>query len=274
MFFQAGAPVVRLSTSETDLDMSGNLIGKVALVTGGASGVGEATARLLQAQGASVAISDINVSAGEQLAAELGEQAMFIRHDVTDEQDWAAAMAAVTSRFGKLDILINNAGILMPGTIESANLKQFQRLMQVNAESCFLGCQHGVVAMKEKGGAIINMASIASWLPMDDYLAYSASKAAVAAISRNSALHCRKKGYPVRINSVHPDGIYTPMMKAALPAGVTAEMVLHNAQTNPAGRAYLPERIAQLILFLASDASSVISGSELHADNAVMGMGL
>lgn len=260
--------------SETDLDMSGNLIGKVALVTGGASGVGEETARLLCAQGASVAISDINVLAGEQLAAELGEQAIFIRHDVTDEQDWAAVMAAVTSRFGKLDILVNNAGILMPGTIESAKLAQFQRLMQVNAESCFLGCQHGVAAMKEKGGSIINMASIASWLPMDDYLAYSASKAAVAAISRNSALHCRKKGYPVRINSVHPDGIYTPMMKAALPAGVTAEMVLHNAQTNPSGRAYLPERIAQLILFLASDASSVISGSELHADNAVMGMGL
>lgn len=255
--------------------MSGRVQGKLALVTGGASGVGLETVKLLHAEGARVAISDLNVAAGSALAAELGERALFVRHDVASEADWQQALATVQQHFGAaLDVLVNNAGILIAGDIEDGRVEDFRRLLQVNAESVFLGCQQGIRAMKAGGGAIINMASVSSWLPVQSYAAYSASKAAVSALTRAAALNCRKKGYAIRVNSIHPDGIYTPMMQASLPKGVTEEMVLHDPSRNRAGRAYPPERIARLVLFLASDESSVISGSELHADNAILGMGL
>lgn len=254
--------------------MTGRVQAKVALVTGGASGVGLEAVKLLHAEGAKVAISDINAEAGEALAAELGEGAMFLRHDVSSEEDWTSVIAAVQQHFGALDVLVNNAGILIPGDMESGRLADFRRLMQVNADSVFIGCQQGIAAMKDKGGSIINMASVSSWLPVEPYAGYGATKAAVSALTRAAALNCRKRGYAIRVNSIHPDGIYTPMMQASLPKGVSKEMVLHDPKANRAGRAYMPERIAQLILFLASDDSSVMSGSELHADNAILGMGL
>ena len=251
----------------------GRVQDKVALVTGGAGGVGRETVLLLAREGARVAIGDIDVEAGAALAAALGERAMFVRHDVASEADWAAAMAAVQERLGPLDILVNNAGILVAGSIATATLAQFQALMQVNAGSCFLGCQFGVAAMKERGGAIVNMASVSSWLPIEGYVAYSASKAAVAALTRSTALYCRQNGLAVRVNSVHPDGIYTPMMQASAP-GVAARHLLHDPKSNRRGRACLPEHIADVMLFLASDESRAISGAEIHADNAILGMGL
>jgi len=254
--------------------MAERLRGKVVLVTGGASGVGLEVVRLLLGEGAKVAFSDINQAQGQQLAAELGEHAMFLRHDVSSEADWRSVMAAVQQRLGRLDVLVNNAGILLAGDMESGRLEDFSRLLKINTESVFIGCQQGIAAMKETGGSIINMASVSSWLPVEQYAGYSASKAAVAALTRAAALNCRKQGYAIRVNSIHPDGIYTPMMQASLPQGVSREMVLHDAKHNRGGRAYMPERIAQLVLFLASDESSVMSGSELHADNSILGMGL
>ena len=254
--------------------MTGRVQNKVALVTGGASGVGLEVVKLLLAEGAQVAFSDINEAAGQQLAAELGERAMFVRHDVSSEEGWTGVIAAVQQRFGVLNVLVNSAGILLAGDMESGRLADFRRLLQINTESVFIGCQQGMAAMKEKGGSIVNMASVSSWLPVEQYAGYSASKAAVAALTRAAALNCRKQGYAVRVNSIHPDGIYTPMMQASLPKGVSKEMVLHDAANNRGGRAYMPERIAQLVLFLASDESSVISGSELRADNSILGMGL
>lgn len=251
----------------------GRVQDKVALVTGGASGVGRETALLLAREGARVAISDLDEAAGEALASDIGERATFIRHDVASESDWADVLPQVQQRLGPLDILINNAGILLPGNIETATLAQFERLMQVNAASCFLGCRFGVQAMKEQGGSIVNMASISSWLPIDGYVAYSASKAAVAALSRATALHCRKSGYAVRVNSVHPDGIWTRMMQASAP-GVAAQHLLFEPKANPKGRACRAQQVANVLLFLASDESSAISGSEVRVDNAVHGMGL
>ncbi len=251
----------------------GRVDNKVALVTCGASGVGHATVKLLLEEGALVAISDINGAAGQAFADECGERAIFVRHDVASEADWSAAMAAVQQRFGPLDILINNAGILIPGSIETATLAQFRQLMQVNADSCFLGCQQGVAAMKERGGSIVNMASVSSWLPIEGYAGYSASKAAVGALTRATALFCRSNGLPVRVNSLHPDGIYTPMMQASAP-GVPARFLLFDARKNPKGRAALPEHIAKVLLFLASDDSQAISGAEIRADSAILGMGL
>lgn len=251
----------------------GRVQDKVALVTGGASGVGRETVKLLLQEGAFVAISDINVDAGQAFAAECGERALFVRHDVVSEDDWRAAIAAVQTRFGPLDILINNAGILIPGSIETATLAQFRQLMQVNADSCFIGCQQGVAAMKERGGSIVNMASVSSWLPIEGYAGYSASKAAVGALTRATALYCRNNGLPVRVNSLHPDGIYTPMMQASAP-GVPAKFLLFDAKNNRKGRAALPEHIAKVLLFLASDDSQAISGAEIRADSAILGMGL
>ena len=251
----------------------GQVANKVALVTGGASGVGRETVLLLLQEGARVAFSDVNVEAGQALAAECGREALFIRHDVSQAVDWAAAVASTQQHFGPLDILVNNAGILVPGNIETATLAQFRQLMQVNADSVFLGCQHGLAAMKECGGSIVNMSSVSSWMPIENYVGYSASKAAVAAITRAAALYCRKQGWPVRINSLHPDGIYTPMMQASAP-GVPANYMLFDPKKNPKGRAIMPDKIAQVILFLASDASQAINGAEIRADSAILGMGL
>lgn len=251
----------------------GQVQDKVALVTGGASGVGRETVKLLLREGAKVAISDINADAGATFAAECGANAIFVRHDVSSEADWSAAIAATQQWLGPLDILINNAGILLPGSIETGTLAQFRQLMQVNADSVFLGCQQGVAAMKARGGSIVNMASVSSWLPVEGYAGYGATKAAVSALTRAAALYCRKNGYAVRINSLHPDGIYTPMMQASAP-GVPAEYMLFDFKKNPKGRAVLPERIAQVMLFLASDASSAINGAEIRADSAILGMGL
>jgi 3(or 17)beta-hydroxysteroid dehydrogenase len=246
---------------------------KVALVTGGASGVGLETVKLLREAGAQVLFTDINVTAGTELVQQLGEGIFFMKQDVGLKSDWEATMAYIEQRFGTLQILINNAALLRPGNIETATLEDFQHIMQVNAASVFLGTQIGVRYMKDKGGSIVNMSSLSSWLPVDNYLAYSASKAAVAAISRTAALYCRKKGLPIRINSLHPDGIYTPMMQSTAP-GVPAEYFLFNPRKNPKGRAVMPERIAQIIVFLASDASTAINGAEIRADSAILGMGL
>ena len=246
---------------------------KVAYVTGGASGVGKETVELLLKEGAYVAFGDIDVEAGEALAKTCEERALFLRHDVSNETEWQQVIAKVQSHFGPLDILINNAGILLPGSIETATLAQFRQLMQVNADSCFLGCQQGVAAMKERGGSIVNMASVSTWLPIEGYAGYSASKAAVAALTRATALYCRKNGLAIRVNSLHPDGIYTPMMQASAPC-VPAKYLLFDPKVNPKGRAIMPEHIAKVLLFLASDDSMAISGAEIKADSAILGMGL
>ncbi|WP_213308454.1 SDR family oxidoreductase [Paraburkholderia sacchari] len=246
---------------------------KVALVTGAASGLGSAIALAFAREGARVVLADIDAQAGAAMAQRIGAQARFVAHDVTNEGDWARAIAAAHEHFGALDVLVNNAGILKQGTIEQASFEQWQDVMRVNAGSCFLGCRYGIAAMKEKGGSIVNIASISSWLPIDGYAAYGASKAAVASLTRSSALHCRKNGYAIRVNSVHPDGIYTPMMQASAP-GVDPKHLLFDKDHNRGGRACAPEDIASIVLFLASDESRQISGAQMQADNAILGMGL
>ena len=251
----------------------GRLTNKVALVTGAASGLGREIAMSFAREGARVVLTDINADAGQALAAQLGEQALFLRHDVTSERDWSSVIDATQTRFGRLDVLVNNAGILLSGSIEDAPFEQWQQVMHVNVGSCFLGWRHGIAAMKAEGGSIDNVASVSSWLPIDGYAAYGASKAAVASLSRSSALHCRKNGYAIRVNSVHPDGIYTPMMQASAP-GVDPKYLLFDKDHNRGGRACMPEHIASVVLFLASDDSRNVSGAEMRVDNAILGMGL
>ena len=180
------------------------LADKSILITGGAGGLGSAAVALFIEQGARVVISDLNEDAGKALAARYGKQAAFVEPDVTNEAAWTPAMPFAAEQFGRLDVLINNAGILQSGNIETATLTQWRQLMQVNADSCFLGCQQGILAMKAHGGSIVNVASVASWMPMQDFPAYGASKAAVASLALTAALHCRKKGYAIRGNSLPP----------------------------------------------------------------------
>ena len=263
--------------------MIGRVQDKVALVTGGAGGVGQATVRLLLTEGAKVMFTDVNEGDGQRLQAEwaaefgrgneLAQVVRFARQDVASADDWTRVMTEIDQAWGAPDIVINNAGILIAGDIESGSVEDFRRIMQVNAESVFLGTQAAVKAMKAGGGSIVNMASVSSWLPIDGFAAYGASKAAVGAITRSAALHCRKQKLRIRVNSLHPDGIWTPMTQAQAP-GVPAKFMLFDPVKNPAGRACLPEQIATVLLFLAGDESSAINGAEIRADGAILGVGL
>ncbi|MBW0236250.1 SDR family oxidoreductase [Pseudomonas taetrolens] len=246
--------------------MSARVAGKVALITGGASGVGRASAMLLAREGARVVISDIDVAAGLALAEEIGSQALFIEHDAASEADWARVIERIRQDYGRLDIVFNNAGILLKGGIEDTDYADWQRVQRVNSDSVFLGCRAAISLMKEgEGGSIINMSSIAGVAGRDDYVAYSASKGAVAAMTRSVAALCRRRKYRIRCNSLHPDGILTPMTTSTLPAGVDPWSLSIDA--DPMGRMCLPEDVAASVLFLASDESRAINGIELRIDS-------
>ncbi|MCW8193192.1 glucose 1-dehydrogenase [Proteobacteria bacterium 005FR1] len=246
--------------------MGERLKGKVAVVTGGASGVGEATARLFAAEGARVLITDVNEKDGERLAGELRGKAGFYRQDVSDPKQWDELAKLVTARIGKLDILVNNAGILIPGTIEETCLEDWHKLHRVNADSIFLGCKTAIASMKETGGgSIVNMSSIAALGGIPNYLAYSASKGSVAALTRSVAVHCRQKKYRIRCNSVHPDGVLTPMTRAVYPEDIDPESL--TIDVDPMNRACRPEDVAEGILYLASDQARAVNGIELRIDS-------
>ncbi len=243
--------------------MSQRLSGKVAIVTGAASGVGEAIARRFVKEGAQVVMSDLNDSDGARIAQEIG--ATFVRHDVTDVQGWQQVVNCAVDELGGLDILVNNAGILIPGDIEQASYEDWKRLMTVNADSTFLGCKAAIAVMKLHGGAIVNMSSIAALAGKEDYVAYGASKGAVAALTRAVAADCRRKRYRIRCNSVHPDGVLTPMTRAVYPKGIDPEML--TIDKDPMNRACRPEDVADAALYLASDEARAVNGIELRVDS-------
>lgn len=250
----------------------GRVQGKVAIVTGGASGVGKEDALLLAREGACVVITDINEDGGRKLAMEIGDCALFLRHDISSEDDWKAVMAATRERFGRLDALVNNAGILLLSSIEDTTLEQWQKIHRVNADGYFLGCKYAVAGMKHSGGgSIVNMSSVAALVGLPMCCAYSGSKGSVTALTRSVAVHCKRSGYRIRCNSIHPDGVLTPMTLPFLgnidPATLTIE-------ADPASRFCDPKEVAKLVLFLVSDESRFISGAELRIDNAQMVTGV
>lgn len=247
--------------------------GKVALVTGGASGIGRASACLLVAEGAQVVISDIDDEAGQALARELGPAASFVRHDASSEADWQRVMAGLRERHGRLDILLNNAGILQSGTVEDTSLHDWQKMLRINADSVFLGCREGLALMKEgAGGSIINMSSVAALAGREDFPAYSASKGAVAALSRSVAAFCRRRKYRIRCNTLHPDGVLTDMTRGSFPQGLDPTRL--TIDSDPMNRMCLPEDVAASVLFLASDESRAINGVELRIDSGQMIMSI
>jgi 3(or 17)beta-hydroxysteroid dehydrogenase len=249
----------------------GRVEGKVAIVTGAASGLGRAAATLLARDGASVVLADLNEAAGAELARALGPPACFLRHDVRDEASWQRLVTETLSRFGRLDVLVNNAGIVVLATIEDTTLAQWQAVQAVNSDGVFLGCKHAIPAMRRGGsGSIVNVSSTAALVGTPAFAAYAASKGAVRALSRTVAVHCAQRGYAIRCNSIHPGGIETPMTQAlpALAADATPLTVEALTKQSP-GRMGKPEDVAELVLYLASDASELVNGAEIAIDGGL-----
>ncbi|MEM9384793.1 MAG: SDR family oxidoreductase [Pseudomonadota bacterium] len=245
--------------------------GKVAVVTGGASGIGEATARLLRDQGATVYITDVQYERGEMLAEQIG--AHFVAHNVTSERAWGDLLEQVTGTDGRLDVLINNAGIFRPGTIEELTLQSLQEVLDVNLVGTALGCREAVRAMKANPegpqGAIVNVSSIAGIVGFAAGAAYSASKGAVRLLTKAVAVHCAREYRTIRCNSVHPGVIDTPMNQATFEAADDPAAVRDTfAHMQPIGRMVEPEEVAQAIAYLASDSSMAVSGTEIVVDGA------
>jgi 3(or 17)beta-hydroxysteroid dehydrogenase len=246
----------------------GRVEGKVALVTGAASGMGRADAILLAAEGASVVVADMNETDGKAVAAAIGERAVFMRLNVTDEDNWIAVIAATVERFGRLDILVNNAGIIALGNIVDTTLESWRLVNSVNSDGVFLGCKHAIPAMaKSGGGSIINMSSVAAIHGQSFVAAYTASKGAVRALTKNIAMYCKEQKNRIRCNSIHPDGVKTPMVvKVALGKDVATPEDIETV--GKFGNMCEPEDIANLVLFLASDESRFVNGAEMLIDNA------
>lgn len=230
--------------------------GKIAFITGGASGLGRAEARMLAREGAAVVITDVNEEMGRAVAAEIG--CSFIAHDVRSEQEWAAAIAWTVQRFGRLDVLINNAGVVLMADVEHTTLDQFRFINAVHAEGTFLGCKYGMAAMKECGGVIVNTSSLTALRGYSATFAYAAAKGAIRSMTTTVAAHCREHGYRVRCNAIFPGVIDTPLVRTALGDGV-------------AGLGQ-PDDVANAVLFLASDESRHLNGAELVIDNGVAAM--
>lgn len=245
----------------------GRLGGKVAVITGAAQGMGEAHARLFVSEGAHVVLTDINEEAGAAIASELGENSTFVTHDVASPSDWERVVDTAHSRFGPIDVLVNNAGIIGPvKSILDLTAEEFTQVFQVNELGVFLGMKAVLPDMIAKGaGSIVNISSIAGMLGTraSSNAAYCSTKFAVRGMSKLIAAQFGHAG--VRVNSVHPGYILTPMMIAA-----TDENGGGAADAIPLGRLARPDEVSRVVLFLASDESSFVSGAEHVVDGAMI----
>jgi len=237
---------------------------KVAIVTGAASGIGRAIAVLLAREGAHVILTDVNDVEGKAAAREAGNGALYLTQDVADEDQWRTVISASREHFGRLDILVNNAGIGSPAVPpEEADLEQWRRVQQVNLEGTFLGCKHAIPVMRDAGGgAIVNISSVAAFLPTANDLVYGASKAGVWQLTRSLALHCAQNGSNIRVNSVHPGAITTP----GIARRRSPEILRQVADSIPMGRMGEPDDIAFAVLYLASDEAKYVTGLAMIID--------
>jgi NAD(P)-dependent dehydrogenase (short-subunit alcohol dehydrogenase family) len=242
------------------------LAGKVALVTGGAHGMGASEAALLAKEGAKVMVGDVLEAEGREVVARIagaGGQARFARVDVTSEADWRAVVAATEAAFGKLDVLVNNAGISGGIDADIMSVSAYERLMDVNARGVFLGMKHAIPAMqKAGGGSIVNISSISGIVGQElIHMGYNASKGAVRAMTKSAAVQYAAEG--IRVNSVHP-GFMPPMMTSR--ATADPEQRARFLRAIPMKRAGEPHEVAYAVLFLASDEASYVTGAELVVD--------
>lgn len=253
----------------------GRLQSKIAMITGGASGIGAACARAFVREGAHVLVTDIQDQAGEALVAELGEAADYRHLDVTRREDWDAAVAALRERHGRLHVLVHNAGGGVVADIERCTLEQWREVQALNVESVFMGTQAALPLMRasEEPGSIVVVSSVAGLVGEPDLMAYGAAKAAVRLLSKSIALHCARRGDPIRCNSIHPSFTDTPMVRAMVGLSKDPDEALRRlAKTAPVGRLAEPEEIAAMVLYLASDESAFVTGAELVIDGGLTAM--
>jgi 3(or 17)beta-hydroxysteroid dehydrogenase len=247
------------------------LAGKVALVTGAASGLGRAVAERFVACGAAVVIADIDEPGGRAAQQALGANARFQRLDVTREDDWRATFEAAHAALGRLDILVNNAGVATVGDVERTSLEEWRFVHAVNLDGTFLGCKHGIPRLRASGGgSIINMSSIAGIVGVHNLAAYCSSKGAVRLLTKSVALRCARRQDNIRCNSIHPVYADTPMVERMM-AGAPDPAATRAALTGmiPLGRLAAPEEIADIALFLASDESRFVTGAEFVIDGGL-----
>jgi 3(or 17)beta-hydroxysteroid dehydrogenase len=249
----------------------GRVESKVALITGGASGIGLAAANLLLDEGAKVVLTDREQALSAPALVPLRQRASVRTLDVTREADWIAVTDAVAADFGRLDIVVNCAGVVLLKDIETTTLAEWQALMAVNLDGTFLGCKHAVRVMKGRGGgSIVNMSSVAGIIGSGNLAAYGASKGGVRLLTKSVALHCARRGYNIRCNSLHPSFVETPMLRSMIASARDPNKLENNfIQAAPLGRLARPDEVARTILFLASDESAFTTGAELVIDGGL-----
>ena len=248
----------------------GRVSNKVIIITGAASGLGKADAIRLSDEGAKLVLTDINVQEGEQVVKECKNEALFFEQDVSQENSWSDLIKTTISEFGKLDVLVNNAGIAQIGNIESTTTDQWRDILRVNLDSVFFGCRAAIPEMsKSGGGSIINMSSTTALIGLSPYLAYSAAKGGIRSMTKSIAIHCQEQKNNIRCNSIHPGSIFTPMVDDALKNLVGIKLM--DQEDPEAMRKAMgigePLDVANLVLFLASEESKHINGAELVIDN-------
>ena len=258
--------------------MTGRLAGKKALVTGAAQGLGAATALALARAGTRILLTDINEPGAAAQATAINQAcgtvcAHSIRHDVTSESDWRAVLDRARDVLGGLSVLVNNAGIVISGSVEDVSLDEWHRGMAVNTDSVFLGCKYALPLLRENQPAsIINLSSIAGLIASHNFANYNASKAAVWLLSKSVALHCARRGWDIRCNSVHPTFIRTPILQDLMGDKDQATVMAKLARQVPLGRLGEPDDVAHAVVYLASDESRFMTGAELKLDGGISAM--
>ena len=242
----------------------GKLDGKVAIITGGASGLGAEDARVLAREGARIVITDVQEALGAKVAAEI-PGALFIKHDVRSEAEWTAVVARTIAHFGRLDIQVNNAGLVRFASVEDLSYADYKLQTEVMLDGTFLGCKAAIPFMTKGGGSsIINMASVAALKGIGVIPAYSAAKGGIVSMTRSIAVHCQERGYKIRVNALAPGAIDTPMTQQAQAELPPSDAGLDQLQAQGQGK---PADIANLVLFLASDDGRHITGTTITIDN-------
>ncbi|HEX9159857.1 MAG TPA: SDR family oxidoreductase [Rhizomicrobium sp.] len=262
--------------------MSQRINGKVALITGAAQGLGEATARLFVREGARVAVTDINFDRLARVAGTLNEErsgsAIAIAHDVTQAEQWQDALAETERCFGALHVLVNNAGIGLTKDFESVTLEDWRRVHAIDLDGVFLGSKLALPLMAKSvkasglGGSIVNISSISGIIAGHNMAAYNSAKAAVRHLSKSVALHCAKRGYGIRCNSVHPVFIATPILDGLVERLGREEAYAKLGRQVPLGHIGEPDDVAYAVLYLASDESKFVTGAELKIDGGISAM--
>ena len=250
----------------------GRVDGKIALVTGAASGIGLQASLRLAEEGARVMMTDINVENGKKEAERLGRNAEFLKLDITLEEDWISVLRETVKRFQSLDILVNSAGMVLIADVEQISLEDWRQVHAVNLDGTFLGCKHGVRVMKEFGaGSIINLSSVSGLIGGFNLASYNSSKGAVRMLSKSVALHCARSGYGIRCNSIHPTFIETPMLESMIRDAPDPEKARQTLiRQVPLRRIGTTDDVAKMIVYLASDESTFVTGTEMVIDGGVV----